>query len=107
MSLARAIDKAQGEGRKLGFGFAGENLEEVVRVLQYVEATDRDDLVRGHTATVIESLDAWRSRGILGVSSLEGAASSPRIALESDRLVGLSVNPSVPSSSRRRIEEVD
>ncbi|KAI9876818.1 MAG: hypothetical protein M1830_005637 [Pleopsidium flavum] len=107
LSLARAIDKAQGEGRELGFGFAGESLEEVVRVLQYIEATDRDDLVRGHTAAVIESLDTWRSRSILGMSSFDGAASRPRIALEADRLAGLSVNPSMPFSSSRRIVEVD
>lgn len=107
LSLAKAIDRAADEGRKLGFGFAGENLEEVVRVLRYVEATDRDDLVKGHTAAVIESLEAWKTKSLLGATSFEGVGSTSTMSLGDGRLAGLSVNPKVPLSTRPRIEELD
>lgn len=106
LNLAKAIDRAAEEGRELSFGFAGENLEEVVRVLRYVEATDRDDLVKEHTAVVIESLEAWRAKSFLGTSSLEDPDLSSTISQGSGRLAGLSVNPRVPPSTRPRIEEV-
>lgn len=69
MSVIRAIDAAEERGQRLGFGFAGENLEEVVIVLRYVEVTDTDEVVVGHTRAVIESLEAWRQKSLLGSSS--------------------------------------
>ena len=106
LNLAKAMDRAGEEGRKLNFGFGGESLEEVVRVLRYVEATDRDDLVKEHTAAVIESLEAWRSKTFLGGSSFEGIGSTSTSMQDGGRLAGLSVHPSLPSSTRPRIEEV-
>lgn len=107
LNVARAVDRAGEEGRNLGFGFAGDNLEDVVRVLQYVEATDRDGLVKEHTGAVIESLEAWRSKTLLGAHSVEGSDSTSIIPPGVGRLAGLSVDPSMPSSTRPRIEEVD
>lgn len=106
LNVVKATDRAGEEGRNLGFGFAGENLGDVVRVLQYVEATDRDGLVKEHTAAVIESLEAWRSKTLLVASSVEGADSISTMLPGIGRLAGLSVNPSVLSSTRPRIEEV-
>jgi len=106
LNVAKATDRAGEGGQNLGFGFAGENLGDVVRVLQYVEATDRDCLVKEHTAAVIESLEAWRSKTLLGASSVEGADSNSTMLPGIGRLAGLSVNPSVQSSTRPRIEEV-
>ncbi|KAI9821968.1 MAG: hypothetical protein M1827_002550 [Pycnora praestabilis] len=107
MSLLKALDTAYEEGRKLGFGFAGENLADVVRILRYIEATDNDDLVKGHAATVIEGLEIWRSKSVLGVRSSERAQLTPSLALSNEKLAGLSVNPMGQSGSRPRIEEVE
>lgn len=107
LNVAKAVDRAGEEGRNLGFGFEGENLGDVVRVLQYVEATDRDGLVKEHTAAVIESLEAWRSKTLLGTYSVEGSGSTSTMSPGVGRLAGLSVDSSMPSSTRPRIEEVD
>ena len=107
MSVVRALDKAGEEGRQLGFGFAGKNLTEVITVLQYVETTDSDDLVVGHVKAVIESLKAWQSKSLLGVTTSRLSELSPRLGLEGNRLAGLSVNPDVPTGSRPLIEEMD
>ncbi|KAI4179677.1 MAG: hypothetical protein LQ348_005356 [Seirophora lacunosa] len=65
MSVVRAIDAAEDRGQRLGFGFAGENLAEVVTVLRYVEVTDGDEVVVGHVRAVVESLEAWRQKSLL------------------------------------------
>lgn len=107
MSLVRALDKAREEEKQLGFGFAGENLAEVIAVLQYVEMTDSDDLVVGHVKAVIESLEAWQSKSLLGVTSSRLSELSPQLGLDGNRLAGLSVNPDMTTGSRPLIEEMD
>lgn len=107
MSLVRALDKAGEEGRQLGFGFAGQNLAEVIAVLQYVETTDPDDLVVGHVKAVVESLEAWQSKSLLGVTTSQLSELSPQLSLDGNRLAGLSVNPDLPTGSRPLIEEMD
>ncbi|KAA6406754.1 MAG: hypothetical protein FRX48_09477 [Lasallia pustulata] len=107
MSLIRALDKAGEEGRQLGFGFAGENLAEVVAVLQYVGTTDSDDLVVGHVKAVIGSLEAWKSKSLLGVTTSQLSELTPQLGLVGKGLAGLSVNPDIPAGSRPVIEEMD
>lgn len=68
MSVVKAIDGTEERGQQLGFGFAGENLAEVITVLRYVEVTDTDDVVVGHVKAVIESLEAWQQKSLLGSS---------------------------------------
>ncbi|KAI9789064.1 MAG: hypothetical protein M1835_001911 [Candelina submexicana] len=103
MSLIRALDKAAAheDSIQLGFGFAGENLGDVVEVLGYVRDTDEDEMVRGHAETVVEGLETWRSK------SLWGDVVTPKLEIEGERLAGLSVNPNAMSGSRPCIEEVD
>ncbi|KAL8750084.1 MAG: hypothetical protein Q9184_006554, partial [Pyrenodesmia sp. 2 TL-2023] len=66
MSVVKAIDGAEERGQQLGFGFAGENLAEVITVLRYVEVTDTDGVVVGHVKAAIESLEAWQQKSLLG-----------------------------------------
>ncbi|KAI9703761.1 MAG: hypothetical protein M1836_007531 [Candelina mexicana] len=101
MSLIRVLNKAHEDGRHVGFGFAGENLVDVVEVLRYVRDTDEDQLVKGHAETVIEGLETWRSK------SLVGDVITPKLEIEGERLAGLSVNPDAKSGSRPRIVEVE
>jgi hypothetical protein len=98
MSLLRGLDKAQEEGRKLGFGFAGQNLEDVLRILRYISETDNDGLVKQHAMDVIDGLNSWQLKGLMG------AREDSRTELQ--ELAGLSVNPR-DLSGRPRIEEIE
>lgn len=102
MSLIKAFDTADEQGLHLGFGFAGENLAEVITVLRYVEITDTDDIVNGHIKVVIESLEAWQRKSIMGHLGSKG----PRgvdFSLDENGIAGLAFRPTM----RPKIEEVD
>ena len=107
MSLIKALDKARDEGQTLGFGFAGESLQEVVQVMRYIQDTDSDDVVLGHVQEVIESLEIWQSKSLLGISKIEQDNAAGRIGHGSYRLAGLSVSPDISTTSRPRIEEIE
>ncbi|KAH8597772.1 hypothetical protein B0O99DRAFT_616746 [Bisporella sp. PMI_857] len=102
MSLVRALDVARDEGRKLGFGFAGQSLDDVQRILKYVEDTDNDGLVRQHSRDVIEGLQTWQLKSLITVQEDQ---------TEIREIAGLSVRPLVAESSRiggkPRIEEIE
>jgi hypothetical protein len=101
MSFVRALDEAHAEGRKLGFGFVGQSLDDVQRILKFVEATDNDGLVRQHARDVVEGLETWQTNSLL----------PPRNELtEIQDLAGLSINPlrgNADTAMRPRIEEID
>ena len=103
LSFAKALDTARREGRTLSFGFVGKSLEDVKRVLEYIEGSDSDGLVRRHARDVIESLQVWE------MNMLMPGAGNARTGLDS--LEGLSVNPVVGAESRDRprprIEEIE
>ncbi|KAL8857496.1 MAG: hypothetical protein Q9178_005990 [Gyalolechia marmorata] len=103
MSLIKALDAADERGLQLGFGFADENLAEVITVLKYVEITDTDEVVIGHIRAVIESLEAWRKKSIFGPQGARGHQEMKTFALDETRLAGLAMRPVV----RPMIEEVD
>ncbi len=105
--LAKAISRAQEERRVLPFGFADDNLVELLNVLRYVRDTDTDEIVRGHAAVVIDRLNSLRSETLLGVSGLEGPESVPEALLGDGKLAGLSFDPGELSESRLLIEEID
>jgi hypothetical protein len=101
MSLVRALDKAQEEGTKLGFGFAGQSLDDVLRILRYVSETDNDGLVRQHAKDVIEGFGTWQMKGLVG----------PRDTSRMDlgELAGLSISSTAgPGHAQKpRIEEIE
>ncbi|KAL8909525.1 MAG: hypothetical protein Q9207_000205 [Kuettlingeria erythrocarpa] len=99
MSVVRAIDAAEEGGQQLGFGFAGENLVEVVTVLRYVEVTDGDEVVVGHVRAVIESLEAWRQKALLG--SGRRMREGEKMGISLDGLLGEG------TEGRGRIEELE
>jgi hypothetical protein len=103
MSLIRALDKAREEGTKLGFGLAGQSLEDVLRILKYVEDTDNDGLVRQHAKDVIEGLETWQLKGLLGPRE------RGQFDTELRELAGLSVNAMSNDGGemRPRIEEIE
>ncbi len=101
MSLVRALDQARGEGRKLGFGFAGSSLDDVMRVLGYVGETDNDGLVRQHAKDVIEGLKTWQMKGLL--------VPQETARTELGELAGLSIDSGDGGATKQRprIEEIE
>lgn len=102
MGFVRAMDAARSEGKRLAFGLAGQSLEDVQRILEYVEALDSDGLVRQHARDVIEGLRAWQINTLLPPQKEQ---------TEIQELAGLSIHPRVDENSigrvRPRIEEVE
>lgn len=104
LSFAKALDKARQEGKKLSFGFVGQSLEDVQRILAYVEGSDNDGLVRRHARDVIESLQAWQMSALAPSTRNQQSTGLQNLA-------GLSVNPmterNLSGRSRPRIEEIE
>ncbi|EKD15271.1 protein required for cell viability [Drepanopeziza brunnea f. sp. 'multigermtubi' MB_m1] len=65
MNFVKALDTARSEGKRLGFGFVGQSLDDVRRVLKYIEGTDVDGLVRQHARDTIEGLEAWEINALI------------------------------------------
>ncbi|KAM3066049.1 hypothetical protein ACMFMG_010613 [Clarireedia jacksonii] len=103
MSFVRALDSARSERKKLGFGFVGQSLNDVQRILKYVEETDNDGLVREHAKDVIEGMEAWQMNSLMpvaeaGLQDLSGITS----------LTGLNINPGGDARGiRPKIEEIE
>ena len=102
MNFVRALDAARAEGRKLAFGFAGQSLEDVQRILGYVEASDNDGLVRQHARDVIVGLRAWQFNALLPPQKEQ---------TQIQDLAGLSIHPRADEGSsgisRPMIEEIE
>jgi hypothetical protein len=101
MSFVRALDEARTEGIKLGFGFVGQSLNDVQRILKFVEATDNDELVRQHARDVVEGLETWQTNSLLPPRGEQ---------TEIQKLAGLSINPlrgNLDTRMRPRIEEIE
>lgn len=98
LSLIRALDKAKEEGKNLGFGFAGQSLEDVTRIFKYISDTDNDGLVRQHAKDVLEELENWKMKGLLGPSG--------EVQTELSGLRGLSIGTQ-GISTRPKIEEIE
>lgn len=106
MSLVRALDTAREKGVKLAFGFAPENIEDIVRVLKYVEGTDVDGLVTQHARDVITGLETWQANNLMAAVTL--GRRDGDLGTELSRLAGLSIDPDTERVGRRpRIEEID
>ena len=100
MNFIQALDSAREQGTKVGFGLVGKNLDDVQRVLKYVEDTDNDGLVRQHARDVIDGLQAWEFNALL-------PSRSPEVEIQ--ELAGLTINPRGTSNAemRPRIEEIE
>lgn len=97
MSLIRALDQTNP-----GFGFAGQSLDDVLRILKYIETVDNDGLVRQHAKDVIEGLETWQMKSLLEASKPQARSSSL-----GDGLASLSLGATSGSERKPRIEEID
>jgi hypothetical protein len=104
LDFIRALDRAKQQGRRLGFGLAGQSRQDIMRILQYVADVDNDGLVKQHAKDVVESLQNWEMASFVADSRDLGATTLTKLA-------GLSVNPDLSSraelGSRPRIEEIE
>ncbi|KAL8672921.1 MAG: hypothetical protein Q9224_007547, partial [Gallowayella concinna] len=102
MSIIKALDAANEQGHQLGFGFAGENLTQVITVLRYVEVTEMDEIVVGHIRAVIESLEIWQQKSIPDMLRRAGRQTMD-LELDETKVAGLATRPVM----RPSIEEID
>ncbi|KAH0562523.1 hypothetical protein GP486_002783 [Trichoglossum hirsutum] len=105
LSVLKALDEAEENGRNLGFGFAGESLAEVITVLKYVQATDNDGLVREYAETIVRELGVWRAKSLLRAPTSVDVSSS-LANLSRGQLVGLPLRNS-EGGTRPSIEEIE
>jgi len=75
-----------------------------VEALGYVKAMDEDNLVRGHVWEVLESLEVWKTKGLVGIGQRNGE--DIKFGLEGG-LRGLDVNPMAGVGSRPKIKEIE
>ncbi|KAL8680721.1 MAG: hypothetical protein Q9186_003120 [Xanthomendoza sp. 1 TL-2023] len=102
MSIIKALDAANEQGHQLGFGFAGENLTEVITVLRYVEVTEMDEIVVGHIRVVIGSLETWQQKSIPDMLRRAGRQTMD-LGLDETKVAGFAKRPVM----RPSIEEID
>lgn len=101
MNFIRALETAREQQTKLSFGLVGKNLDDVKRVLQYVEETDNDGLVRQHAKDVIDGLQTWQFNALL-------PSQNPQFRIQ--EMAGLAISPGGETDSagkRPRIEEIE
>ncbi|KAK6601895.1 hypothetical protein H4I95_06997 [Botrytis cinerea] len=110
MSFVRALDKARSEGRKLGFGFVGQSLDDMTRILKYVQSTDNDGLVRQHAKDVVEGIESWQMNSLIPVESLVGGGGIENLSARGiENLAGLNITPvnRNGNATKPRIEEIE
>ena len=100
MNFIQALDSAREQGTKVGFGLVGKNLDDVRRVLKYVENSDNDGLVRQHARDVIDGLQTWEFNALL-------PSQGPQVEIQ--EIAGLTINPGGGTNAkmRPRIEEIE
>ena len=102
MSFIKALNTAMEEGKKIGFGFAGQSLDDVQRILRYVQGIDNDGLVRQFAGDVVEGLQAWQISALIPVQREQTGI---------QELAGLSIKTVVAEDARGmnrpRIEEIE
>ncbi|OJD16954.1 hypothetical protein AJ78_02936 [Emergomyces pasteurianus Ep9510] len=134
LELVKALDAAKENGINLGFGFSYHNahpsadsnndrsghegtignIPDIIRVLAFVEINETDQIVRGHTRVLIESLETWLEKSLLwGLRAREGIRDQAGFEL-GDRLAGIDIHPCLdsdgaghPSGTGPRIEEIE
>ncbi|KAA8566062.1 hypothetical protein EYC84_008666 [Monilinia fructicola] len=109
MSFVRSLDKARSEGKKLGFGFVGQSLDDMTRILKYVQSTDNDGLVRQHAKDVVEGMESWQMNSLMPAGYSSGGAIEDLSFRGIENLAGLNITPvrGNVNASRPRIEEVE
>lgn len=94
-------DKEKGE-EGLGWNFGG-GWEEVKRVLHIAERRELDQVVSGHIRGVLEGLDEWQRRVLVG----NAGGGEIRFGLDEGEVRGLAVNPRPLDGKKPAIEEVE
>ncbi|KAK3061019.1 hypothetical protein LTS18_007197, partial [Coniosporium uncinatum] len=107
LALLRALDAALEEGRELEVGLEMQKWTDVEDVMRWVASEDEDEIVKGHVRAVLESLEAWRMKRVMGIR--ESEEMRPRFELEG-RLKGLDIDVESGEGKGKRkpvIEEIE
>jgi hypothetical protein len=105
MGLLRALDESLDAGEAGPVDLGMRQQDEVERVLRWVRDEDKDDLVRDHAASVLESVETLRMKKLYRVRD-EGVRLGPDLGLEG-RLRGLSVTPAGEGKRKMIVEEIE
>lgn len=111
-ALLKSMDRAFEENRQFAVGLEARRWIDVEKVVGLLRDMDPDELVRGHANAVLEGLEAFRMKQILGVRQDGGMQDSltPRFTLEG-RLRGLDVDVDVDGGKsvggKSKIQEIE
>jgi len=105
MSLLSALDHAHEEQRSIEVNISPEKWKDVERVLKWTSEVDDDEITKGHAETILESLENWRMKQLMGLRQMDSEY-DPRFGLEG-KLRGLAVTPGEEPKSKRYIEEIE
>ncbi|KAF2433894.1 hypothetical protein EJ08DRAFT_657603 [Tothia fuscella] len=106
LSILKAMDNAQEAGKEVAVGLDATKWINIEKVLGWVISTDDDDLVHGHATAVVEGLEAWRMKRLVGQKGEGMLGGVPQMGLEG-RLRGLAVSPAKSQGGGVRIQEID
>ncbi|APA15463.1 hypothetical protein SS1G_13388 [Sclerotinia sclerotiorum 1980 UF-70] len=110
MSFVRSLDKARSEGRHLGFGFVGRSLDDITRILKYVQNMDNDGLVRQHAKDVVEGIKSWQMNSLIPIGDSGRGDSFEHLSTGGiGSLAGLNITPVDRNGNvaRPKIEEIE
>jgi len=96
LSLLRAMDASAGVAVDLD----PRRWQDVEMGMKWVSDMDEDDMVKGHAREVLEGLEAWRMKLLLGRGGDEFDL-TPRFDLPEGRLKGLDVDPRLNGENAR------
>lgn len=103
-SVVKVLNDKEEKGKE-GLGWnLGRGWDEVKRVLQIVESRELDQVVSGHVRGILEGLDEWQRRILVG----NVAGGEIRFGLSGERVRGLAVDlRSLDGQKKPVIEEVE
>ncbi|MCJ1311959.1 hypothetical protein MMC25_005633 [Agyrium rufum] len=107
--IIAGLDKAEGDGRQIGFSLDLGGAERLHRILGYVREKERDNTLRGHLEVVLDGLDRWRVQGMVtNITNDDLNRSSSFMDDQLSTLSGLNMGPGRHTQgSRLKIEELE
>lgn len=96
LSLLRAMDASAG----VAIDLDPRRWQDVEMGMKWVSDMDEDDMVKGHAREVLEGLEAWRLKVLMGQGGDEYDL-APRFNLPEGKLRGLTVDPGVNGGNMR------
>ena len=105
MSLLSALNRAHEEQTHIDVNLSLEKWAEIERILKWTSEIDEDEITKGHAETILESLDNWSMKQLMGLRQTDFEF-APRFGLEG-KLRGLAVTPGEEPKVKSYLEEIE